>query len=299
MGVQYQEVSPEDAPEIVALTLKQNRLIDHLAYTDPQTGKPIFYRSQIPFYKKQVRRVLANCGTIDPTRIEHYIAAGGYQGIVKALSKMTPEDVIDEVTTAKLRGRGGAGFSTGLKWKFAHQAEGRPKYIICNADEGDPGAFMDRAVLEGDPHAVLEGMLIGAYAMGAEYGYIYVREEYPIAVEHLNIAIEQMKELGLLGENILGTGFNFDVYLKMGAGAFVCGEETALMASIEGKRGMPRARPPFPAQAGLDGKPTNINNVETWANVPLIIKNGVEWYSAGGYRTEQRDQDLFPGRQGE
>ncbi len=285
LGVQYQEVSPEDAPEIVALTLKQNRLIDHLAYSDPQTGKPIFYRSQIPFYMKQVRRVLANCGTIDPTRIEHYIAAGGYQGIVKALSRMTPEDVIDKVTTAKLRGRGGAGFSTGLKWKFAHQAEGRPKYIICNADEGDPGAFMDRAVLEGDPHAVLEGMLIGAYAIGAEYGYIYVREEYPIAVEHLNLAIEQMKEIGLLGENILGTGFNFDVYLKMGAGAFVCGEETALMASIEGKRGMPRARPPFPAQAGLDGKPTNINNVETWANVPLIIKNGVEWYSQVG--TEQ------------
>ena len=284
-GVQYQEVSPDDAPEIVALTLKQNRLIDHLAYTDPQTGKPIFYRSQIPFYKKQVRRVLANCGTIDPTRIEHYIAAGGYQGIVKALSRMTPEDVIDKVTTAKLRGRGGAGFSTGLKWKFAHQAEGRPKYIICNADEGDPGAFMDRAVLEGDPHAVLEGMLIGAYAIGAEYGYIYVREEYPIAVEHLSLAIEQMKELGFLGENILGTGFNFDVSLKMGAGAFVCGEETALMASIEGKRGMPRARPPFPAQAGLDGKPTNINNVETWANVPLIIKNGVEWYSQVG--TEQ------------
>ncbi len=285
LGVQYQEVSPDDAPEIVALTLKKNQLIDHLAYADPLTEKPVFYRSQIPFYKKQVRRVLANCGTIDPTRIEHYIAAGGYQGIVRALSRMAPEDVIDKVTTAKLRGRGGAGFSTGLKWKFAHQAEGRPKYIICNADEGDPGAFMDRAVLEGDPHAVLEGMLIGAYAMGAEYGYIYVREEYPIAVEHLNLAIEQMKELGLLGENILGTGFNFDVYLKMGAGAFVCGEETALMASIEGKRGMPRARPPFPAQAGLDGKPTNINNVETWANVPLIIKNGVEWYSQVG--TEQ------------
>jgi NADH-quinone oxidoreductase subunit F len=185
-GIQYQEVSPDDAAEIVALTLKQNRLIDHLAYTDPQTGKPVFYHSQIPFYKKQVRRVLANCGTIDPTRIEHYIAAGGYQGIVKALSRMTPEDVIDEVTTAKLRGRGGAGFSTGMKWKFARQAEGRPKYIICNADEGDPGAFMDRAVLEGDPHAVLEGMLIGAYAIGAEYGYIYVREEYPIAKMLLN-----------------------------------------------------------------------------------------------------------------
>ncbi|MBW1766907.1 MAG: NAD(P)H-dependent oxidoreductase subunit E, partial [Deltaproteobacteria bacterium] len=285
LGIQYQEVSPDDAAEIVALTLKQNRLIDHLAYTDAQTGKPIFYRNQIPFYKKQERRVLAHCGTIDPTKIEHYIAAGGYQGIVKALSKMTSEDVIDEITAAKLRGRGGAGFSTGIKWKFARQAEGRPKYVVCNADEGDPGAFMDRAVLEGDPHAVLEGMLIGAYAIGAEYGYIYVREEYPIAVEHLKLAIEQMKELGLLGENILGTGFDFDVDLKMGAGAFVCGEETALMASIEGKRGMPRARPPFPAQAGLDGKPTNINNVETWANVPLIIKNGVPWYTQVG--TEQ------------
>jgi NADH-quinone oxidoreductase subunit F len=282
LGVQYQEVSPEDAAEIVALTLKKNRLLDHLAYKDAQTGNPIYYRSQIPFYKKQVKRVLANCGRIDPTRIEHYLATGGYQAIVKALSRMTPEQVIDEVTGAKLRGRGGAGFPTGTKWRLARQAEGRPKYIVCNADEGDPGAFMDRAVLEGDPHAVLEGMLIGAYAIGAEYGYIYVREEYPIAVEHLTIALAQMKELGLLGENILGTGFNFDVHLKMGAGAFVCGEETALMASIEGKRGMPRARPPFPAQVGLDGRPTNINNVETWANIPLIITNGVEWYTQVG-----------------
>jgi NADH-quinone oxidoreductase subunit F len=282
LGIQYQEVNPEDATEIVSLTLKQNRLIDHLAYKDPQTGNPIYYRSQIPFYQKQVRRVLGNCGRIDPTKIEHYISAGGYRAIVKALSKMTPEQVINEVTAAKLRGRGGAGFPTGMKWKFARQAEGRPKYIVCNADEGDPGAFMDRAVLEGDPHAVLEGMLIGAYAIGAKYGYIYVREEYPIAVEHLKIAIEQMKILGLLGENILGTNFNFDVYLKMGAGAFVCGEETALMASIEGMRGMPRARPPFPAQVGLDGRPTNINNVETWANVPLIITNGAEWYSQIG-----------------
>ncbi len=282
LGVQYQEVDPEDAAEIVALTLKKDRLVDHLAYRDPQTGNPIYYRSQIPFYKKQVRRVLANCGRIDPKNIAHYIAAGGYQAMVKALSRRTPEEVINEVTEAKLRGRGGAGFQTGIKWNFARQAEEQPKYIICNADEGDPGAFMDRAVLEGDPYVVLEGMLIGAYAIGAEYGYIYVREEYPIAVEHLGLAIEQMKELGLLGENILGTGFNFDISLKMGAGAFVCGEETALMASIEGKRGMPKSRPPFPAQAGLDGKPTNINNVETWANVPLIIKNGVEWYSQMG-----------------
>jgi len=282
MGVQYQEVEPDDAAEIVALTLKRNQLIDRLAYRQPKTFQPVFYRNQIPFYAKQERRVLANCGRIDPTNIEHYIAAGGYQALVKALSKLSPEQVIDEVQTAKLRGRGGAGFPTGLKWKFARQAAGRPKYTVCNADEGDPGAFMDRAILEGDPHAVVEGMLLGAYAMGSEYGYIYVREEYPIAIEHLTIAIEQANELGLLGENILGTGFNFDLSLRLGAGAFVCGEETALMASIEGKRGMPRARPPFPAQAGIDAKPTNINNVETWANVPLIIKNGSDWYGEVG-----------------
>ncbi len=282
MGIQYQEVAPEDAAEIVDQTVKKNRMMDRLAYQDPQTGHLIFHRDQIPFYRKQERRVLANCGRIDPTRIEHYIAEGGYRAIVKALSTMTPEEVIQEVITARLRGRGGAGFSTGLKWRFARQAPGRPKYIICNADEGDPGAFMDRAILEGDPHAVLEGMLVGAYAMGAEYGYMYVREEYPIAVQHLTIAIEQMTELGLLGENILGTGFNFDLKLKMGAGAFVCGEETALMASIEGKRGMPRARPPFPAQAGLGGRPTNINNVETWANIPSLIEKGAGWYAEVG-----------------
>ena len=282
MGIQYQEVAPEDAAEIVDQTLKKNRMIDRLAYRDPKTGRLIFYRNQIPFYKRQERRVLANCGRIDPTRIEHYIAAGGYRAIVKALSKMTPDEVIEEVITARLRGRGGAGFSTGLKWRFARQAPGRPKYIVCNADEGDPGAFMDRAILEGDPHAVLEGMLVGAYAMGAEKGYVYVREEYPIAVEHLIIALEQMTELGLLGENILGTGFHLDLKLKMGAGAFVCGEETALMASIEGKRGMPRARPPFPAQAGLGGKPTNINNVETWANIPSLIEKGSQWYTEVG-----------------
>ena len=282
LGIQYQEVTPEDAAEIVGLTIKKNRLLDRLAYRDLQSGTPIFQRDLIPFYRKQVKRVLANCGRIDPTKIDDYIAAGGYQAVAKALAEMTPEQVIEAVTESRLRGRGGAGFSTGLKWRFARQAQGRPKYVICNADEGDPGAFMDRAVLEGDPHAVLEGMLVGAYATGAEYGYIYVREEYPIAVEHLSVAMEQMKELGLLGENILGTGFHFELSLKMGAGAFVCGEETALMASIEGHRGMPRARPPFPAEAGLDGKPSNINNVETWANVPLIIKNGVAWYGQEG-----------------
>ena len=278
----YNKVDPEDVSQIVFETLLHGRPVNRLLYTDPETKNKVSHEKDIPFFGKQVRRVLANCGRIDPTNIEDYIAAGGYQAIVKVLSGMTPEQVIDEVTAAKLRGRGGAGFPTGVKWKFARQAQGKPKYIVCNADEGDPGAFMDRTVLEGDPNAVLEGMLIGGYAIGAEYGYIYVRDEYPIAVEHLKIAIEQMKELGLLGENILGTGFDFDISLNMGAGAFVCGEETALMASIEGKRGMPRARPPFPAEVGLDGKPTNINNVETWANVPLIIKNGMEWYTQIG-----------------
>ena len=282
LGVQYQEVTPEDAPEIVSKTILESKLIDRLSYRDPRTNKPVPYKNEIPFYRAQVRRVLGNCGNIDPTKIENYIAAGGYQALVQAVSRMTPDQVIKQVIEAGLRGRGGAGFSTGTKWKFARDAKGATKYIICNADEGDPGAFMDRAVLEGDPHAVLEGMLIGSYAIGARKGYVYVREEYPIAVEHLNIAISQMRELGLLGENILGTGFGFDLSLKMGAGAFVCGEETALMASIEGKRGMPSPRPPFPAQSGLGGKPTNINNVETWANVPLIIKNGVEWYSEVG-----------------
>jgi len=282
MGIQYQHVDPEDAADIARLTLRNNQLIDRLAYRVPTTDELIYHRNQIPFYTKQEKRVLANCGRIDPTQIEHYIAAGGYQAVVKVLSQMSPETVIEEVTEAKLRGRGGAGFPTGIKWKFTRGAGGRPKYIVCNADEGDPGAFMDRAILEGDPHAVIEGMLIGAFAIGAEYGYIYVREEYPIAVEHLTMAVEQSKELGLLGGNVLGTGFNFDLSLKIGAGAFVCGEETALMASIEGKRGMPRARPPFPAQAGLDAKPTNINNVETWANIPLIIQNGAAWYGQMG-----------------
>ncbi|MFP4036300.1 MAG: FAD-dependent oxidoreductase, partial [Desulfobacteraceae bacterium] len=224
----------------------------------------------------------ANCGRIDPTRIDHYIAAGGYEGLARAFSGMSPDQVIEKVTSARLRGRGGAGFPTGRKWRLARDAKGTPKYIVCNADEGDPGAFMDRAVLEGDPHAVLEGMIIGAYAIGAAYGFIYVREEYPIAVEHLRTAIQEAAELGILGDDILGTGFSFHLSLKMGAGAFVCGEETALMASIEGRRGMPSPRPPFPAQSGLDGKPTNINNVETWANVPLIMAKGVDWYTSVG-----------------
>ncbi len=278
----YNRVDPSDVQDIVTETLIKGRPVERLLYTDPDSQKKITAEKDIPFFGKQVRRVLANCGQIDPTNIEDYLEVGGYTALSKALADMTPNQIIEQVTASKLRGRGGAGFSTGTKWKLARMAEGRPKYVVCNGDEGDPGAFMDRTLLESDPHAVLEGMLIGAFAMGAEYGFIYVREEYPVAVEHLQIAIEQMKELGLLGENILGTGLNFDLSLKMGAGAFVCGEETALMTSIEGKRGMPRPRPPFPAQSGIDGKPTNINNVETWANIPLIIKNGVDWYSEIG-----------------
>ena len=235
----------------------------------------------LPVLKPQVRIALRNCGNIDPNNINHYIANGGYEGLSKAL-KMKGQEVIDVIKKSGLRGRGGAGFSTGLKWQFCRDAAGLQKYIICNADEGDPGAFMDRAVLEGDPHAVLEGMLIGAYAIGASEGYIYIRAEYPLAIERLKTAIDQMEKYGLLGENIMDSAFSFHVKIKEGAGAFVCGEETALMASIEGNRGMPRPRPPFPAQSGLWEKPTNINNVETWANVSGIMQKGADWYASYG-----------------
>lgn len=231
---------------------------------------------------KEVRVILENIGKIDPRNIEDYIATDGYAGLAKVLTEMTPEDVIQTILDSKLRGRGGAGFPTGLKWKFARQAQGSPKFMVCNADEGDPGAFMNRKVLEGDPHSVIEGMAIGAYAVGSTQGYVYCRAEYPIAVSTLNIAIKQAKEYGLLGKNILGTDFSFDLEVRMGAGAFVCGEETALIASIEGSRGEPRVRPPFPASKGLWGKPTNINNVETYANVPKIIHRGLEWYTSMG-----------------
>jgi NADH-quinone oxidoreductase subunit F len=240
--------------------------------------------TDLPVLKPQVRIALRNCGNIDPADIDHYLAEGGYSGLAKAL-KMTQQEAIDEVKRSGLRGRGGAGFSTGLKWQFCHDAPGTQKYIICNADEGDPGAFMDRAVLEGDPHVVLEGMLIGAYAIGASEGFIYVRAEYPLAIERLATAMGQMEQYGLLGDDILGSGFGFHLKIKEGAGAFVCGEETALMASIEGARGMPRPRPPFPAISGLWGKPTNINNVETWADVSAIFQRGADWYA--GYGTEK------------
>ncbi len=282
LGIFYQEVSPADAADIITGTILKGEIIGRLIFEDIKTGIKMPEMDQIPFFKLQKRRVLQNCGIIDPKKITHYIGKDGYLALVKALENMTPEEVIEETLKAGLRGRGGAGFPTGMKWKFARSSPGEPKYIICNADEGDPGAFMDRAVLEGDPHRVIEGMIIGAYAMGARYGYIYVREEYPIAVDHLDNAIKEAAEAGILGENILGSQFSFDLILKKGAGAFVCGEETALMASIEGKRGMPRARPPFPAQAGLDDKPSNINNVETFANVAMIIREGADWYSNVG-----------------
>jgi len=239
------------------------------------------------FYEKQKKVVLSSCGEIDPEDIDSYISAGGYKAIEKVLKDMSPEDVIEEIKRSGLRGRGGAGFPTGLKWEMARNAQGDEKYIICNADEGDPGAFMDRAIIEGNPHAVIEGMIIGAYAIGAKKGYVYIRAEYPLAVERLKKALVQAKERNLLGRNILNRGFNFDIKIKLGAGAFVCGEETALIASIEGKRGMPRPKPPFPVQKGLFGKPTVINNVETLANIPYIIAKGAEWFASYGTETSK------------
>lgn len=281
-GVFYCQVKPEDVEEIVEEHLLKGRIVDRLLFKEPLTEESIPSYKQIDFYKKQKRIVLSNCGRIDPENIDEYIAIGGYEAAGKAITKMTPQEVIDEVKESGLRGRGGGGFPTGLKWQFTHDAEGDKKYIICNADEGDPGAFMDRSVLEGDPHRVIEGMIIAAYAIGADEGYVYVRAEYPLAIKRLEKAIAQAEEYGLLGEDLFGSGFNFKLHIKKGAGAFVCGEETALMASIEGKRGMPRPRPPYPAQKGLWGKPTNINNVETYANVPYIIKEGAKAFNSIG-----------------
>ncbi len=281
-GVFYCQVSVEDVDEIFAEHLLKGRIVERLLYTEQGTeAKNPAYRD-IDFYKKQHRIVLANCGRIDPESINEYIAVGGYEACGRALTEMTPEEVIAEIKESGLRGRGGAGFPTGLKWEFTRQTPGEKKYVICNADEGDPGAFMDRSLLEGDPHRIIEGMIIAAYAIGADEGYIYVRAEYPLAIRRLEIALEQAREYGFLGENIFNSGFSFDLKIKKGAGAFVCGEETALMASIEGNRGMPRPKPPFPSVSGLWGKPTNINNVETFANVPYIICQGAEVYKAVG-----------------
>ncbi len=278
----YQNVEKEDILEIVSETIIEGRVIDRLLYVDPATGKKITKESDVPFYDKQKRIILGNNGTIDPTNIDDYIGLGGYTALGKVFSEMKPEDVIEEIKKSGLRGRGGGGFPAGKKWEYCRNAEGEPKYVICNADEGDPGAYMDRSLLEGNPHSVLEGMIIGAYAIGSNDGYVYVRYEYPLAVKHLEIAIKQAEEYGFLGKNILGSGFDFNVKISRGGGAFVCGESTALMASLEGKPGEPRAKYVHTVERGLWNKPTNLNNVETWANVPIIISKGSSWYSKIG-----------------
>ena len=286
-GTFYSRVKEEDVDEIVSEHLLKGRKVQHLVYVDHKTHESSVQKSlnEIGFYKQQERVALRNCGVIDPENIDEYIAFDGYQALAKALTEMTPEQVIQEVLDSGLRGRGGAGFPTGKKWQFARASKAEHKYFVCNADEGDPGAFMDRSLLEGDPHAILEAMAIGGYAIGADEGWIYVRAEYPIAVKRLEKAIEQAHEYGLLGENIFGTGFNFDIHIRLGAGAFVCGEETALMSSIEGKRGEPRPKPPFPAVKGLFESPTNINNVETLGNIAQIILKGADWFKSIGIPT--------------
>jgi NADP-reducing hydrogenase subunit HndC len=278
----YSLVKPEDVEEIVNEHLIKGRVVKRLLYAETIENDNIKSIDDVDFYKKQVRIALRNCGVINPENIDEYIAFDGYKALEKVLTNMKPADVIDIIKRSGLRGRGGGGFPTGMKWEFAAKSQADQKYVLCNADEGDPGAFMDRSVLEGDPHAVIEAMTIAAYAIGASQGYVYVRAEYPIAVKRLAIAISQARDYGLLGKNIMDTGFDFDLEIRLGAGAFVCGEETALIASIEGERGMPRPRPPFPAVKGLFGKPTILNNVETYANIPQIINNGSEWFAAMG-----------------
>ncbi len=278
-GVFYCELGTEDIEEIVEEHLLKGRIVEKLLYREPGTEDRIPSYQDIDFYEKQEQIVLENCGQIDPENIDEYIAREGYEAAGMALTEMSQEEVIKEVKDSGLRGRGGAGFPTGYKWDFAYQAQSEKKYIVCNADEGDPGAFMDRSLLEGDPHRVIEGMIVGSYAIGADEGYIYIRAEYPLAIERLQKAIKDAREYGLLGEDLFGSGHDFELKIKEGAGAFVCGEETALMTSIEGRRGMPQPRPPYPAQRGLWGKPTNINNVETYANIPYIIKEGADSFS--------------------
>ena len=276
----YGCVKPEDVDEIVQTTLREGKPVERLC--EGAEGQKAYRIGDVPFYRHQRREVFKTCGRIDPKRIEDAIAYGSYEATARVLATKTPEQVIAEMTTSGLRGRGGAGFATGVKWGFCRKSLGNEKYLICNGDEGDPGAFMDRALLEGAPHQVIDGMIIGAYAIGATRAFVYVRAEYPIAVEHIGIAIRQAREWGLLGKDILGSGLDFDIEVRMGAGAFVCGEESALIASLEGQRGLPRPRPPFPAQKGYLGKPTTINNVETFGNVPLIALHGPEWFSAIG-----------------
>lgn len=281
-GIFYNRVAARDTTEIVASMVNGQRPVERLLYEDPVSGQRVLREEDVPFYRRQQRVLFGNNGKIDPKSIEDYLRVGGYAALAQALTQLTPEQVVDRVKRSGLRGRGGAGFPTGRKWEVMRQQPGTAKYIICNADEGDPGAFMDRSLLEGNPHSVIEGMIIGAYALGANEGYVYVRAEYPLAVQHLRVALTQAAEDGLLGENILGSGLNFRIRLVQGAGAFVCGEETALIASIEGRVGEPSARPPYPAEKGLWGKPTVINNVKTWASVPVIIHRGPDWYASIG-----------------
>ena len=281
-GTFYSRIRPDDVDEIVSEHLLKGRIVQHLVYKEKADEEQHVTLDNIDFYRPQMRLALRNCGVIDPENIDEYIAFDGYRALAKALTEMTPDQVISEVLKSGLRGRGGAGFPTGKKWQFAAASKADQKYMVCNADEGDPGAFMDRSVLEGDPHSVLEAMAIGGYAIGASEGYIYVRAEYPIAVKRLEIAINQAREYGLLGKNMFGSGFDFDIFIRLGAGAFVCGEETALMHSIEGGRGEPKPKPPFPAVRGLFDKPTNINNVETLANIPQIILKGADWFASIG-----------------
>lgn len=286
-GYFYAGLEPEQVPDILEKTVRQGKFLEELAFTDPVSGKVCRRLFDLPFYQKQRRRLLDAHLDLDPRQLDDYFAHDGFSGLLRVLTAFTPEQVIDLLTASGLRGRGGAGFPTGLKWRLAREAESQEKYLICNGDEGDPGAYMDRGLLESNPFSVIEGMMIGGFAVGANLGFIYIREEYPLAVETMEAAISSCRQAGLLGENILGTGFSFDLELIRGAGAFVSGEETALIASVEGRRAFPRQRPPFPVVRGLFGRPTVINNVETWANIPLIVRRGVEWFRQAGTNTSK------------
>jgi len=281
-GIFYQKIQLKDVKEVISETIKGKKIIERLLYVDPKTGEKIVYEKEVPFYKKQKRIIFKNNGFIDPTEIKDYMALNGYSALARVVKEMTPRKIIEEIKKSGLRGRGGAGFHTGLKWEITSKSSAKIKYLVCNCDEGDPGAYMDRSLLEGNPHSVIEGMLIGAYAVGAKEGFIYVRDEYPLAVENASLALKQARDYSLLGKNILGTEFSFDISISKGAGAFVSGEESALLACIEGKIGIPKQRPPYPAQRGLWSKPTIINNVETWSNVPVIINKGAGWFSQIG-----------------
>ena len=278
----YTQVVPDDADEIVREHIIGGRKIERLLYIDPKTEKTVSDSKHMDFYRKQMRIALRNCGFIDPENIEEYIALDGYMALADSLLHKKPEEVIDVIKRSGLRGRGGGGFPTGLKWEFANKQKADMKYVVCNADEGDPGAFMDRSIMEGDPHSIVEAMAVCGYSIGSPKGLVYIRAEYPLAIQRLKIAIAQAREYGLLGKNIFGTDFSFDIEIRYGAGAFVCGEETALIHSMEGKRGEPTLKPPFPAEAGYLGKPTNVNNVETLANIPIILTKGAEWFSSIG-----------------